>query len=83
MAKASTKIPAPASDWKTDASHISVRIYGAKSHWRAGRKFTSQKTLIAKADLDDAEAKALLADPALVVVEEVAALNPAPATPAA
>lgn len=76
MAK-SPAAAAPASDFKTDATHISVKFVGARPHWRAGRKFTATPTPIAKADLTDKEAAAILGDPVLTVTEFT------PATPAA
>lgn len=68
---------APAADFKTDATHISVKFIGVRPHWRAGRKFTATPTPIAKVDLTDEEAKAILRDPVLTVTEFT------PATPAA
>jgi hypothetical protein len=69
MAKATAKIPAPASDWTTEATGISVRTAGPKTRWRAGIKFTPEPLIIEKASLSDAEAKAILEDKALVVTE--------------
>jgi hypothetical protein len=79
MAKAPVKTPAPASDFKSDATHISVRFAGSGSRWRAGRKFTAEPSLIAKADLSAEEIAALLADPTLAVTEITPPPAPAPA----
>ncbi len=68
MAKAPAKIPAPASVWKTEASHVSV-IARRAAFWCAGVKFGAAAKLVAKADLDDDQAARLVASPFLVVTE--------------
>lgn len=69
MAKPPIKKPAPAPDFKTEATHISVKFPGLRQRWRAGRKFTAEPTVIAKDALSDDEKQAILGDKALVVTE--------------
>jgi len=69
---------APASPWKTELPFVSVVSTTGRDYWAIGRKFHPREpTLIAKADLPNDEAQALVADP-WVVVSEV----PGPEKPA-
>ncbi len=72
MAKAPAKTPAPASDFRTGHSHLSVRYPGSRQHpsfWCAGIKFDRSETLVAKADLTDDQAKQIMSSPFLAVSE--------------
>lgn len=72
MAKAPTKTPAPASDFLTDATHLSVRYPGTRerpSFWCAGVKFSRDETLLAKADLSDDQARKIMSSKFLAVAE--------------
>ncbi|MGO8738622.1 hypothetical protein [Rhodoblastus sp.] len=80
MAKTPAKTPAPASDFKTDATHLSVSYARASaanpSFWCAGIKFSRDKTLIAKADLSDDQAKKIMASKFLAVAEVSPTIGP-------
>jgi len=63
-----TKAAAPKTVWKTDKTHIAVRTFGGV-FWRTGRKFGEEATILAKADLTDADTASLINEKNLAVSE--------------
>lgn len=61
--------------WSSDKTHVSLRV--ASGHrYRAGRKLTSAPLIVAKADLTDDQAQAIVADRELIVQEVDAPAEP-------